>query len=191
MGDRSSQSSRDGGEVRLLGRCDAGSPCLEAIDISRWDRSLRMAATWFAAVYDVDADNNPFRRLIVAVAKVPILELADTRPDKRISRCWTRFRSADAVIVRIAEDEVICVAEEVTVRLIDLSCSVCAAWQTGTRQSVELPLRSRRVEGCDDILRFLRAILRQLLEVAVVFPLTTDARIAKNFTAILMAVWSA
>src|SRR5262249_13014529 len=46
---------------------DTGIPRLEHVDVSRADRTTRMEATRFAAVFDVDADDGVGRRLLVAI----------------------------------------------------------------------------------------------------------------------------
>ena len=82
---------RDGGEVGLLRNLDTRLPGLEAIDISRFDRTLRMEATRFTAVFDVDAEDNPFRlSRSTAMNVVSRRDLANTREDDRIG--WGRTR---------------------------------------------------------------------------------------------------
>src|SRR6266496_2323188 len=55
------EGRRNGGEVWLSAGLDTRLPSLEAVDISRLDCPARMRATRFAAVFDVDPEDHPFR----------------------------------------------------------------------------------------------------------------------------------
>jgi len=100
--------SRNRAEVRLLRNFDSSLPSLEAIDISRLDCPARVATTRLAAVFDIHTEDNPFR--LGGPAAMDIVrrsKLADARPDDGIRWRRTRLRSANLVIIRIAELELV------------------------------------------------------------------------------------
>src|SRR5258708_36043897 len=79
------EGGRDRAEVRLLADQDAGLPRLEAIDVRRLDRTLRMIATRLAAVFDIHPEDHPMRVLLVRARSVRVWrEDAQTGEDDRI-----------------------------------------------------------------------------------------------------------
>ena len=172
----------DRAEVRLLVNKDAYSPCLEAIDVCRLNRALRMESTRLAAVFDIDTEDHPFRALPFARIVSVWRELADAREDDRIGRCRTRLRSAHLVIIRIAELELMDTQSATRRRDERSRCRIAAA-QTGATQRVEHTLRSRRVEVHIERVPFVATAAK----VAVMLPLAADAEIPENRTAIHLA----
>src|SRR6266498_3245625 len=171
---RAPEGSRDGGEVRLLGNLDTRLPSLEAIDIRRFNGTTRMAATWFTAVFNVDPEDDPFRlRGPAAFDVIRRGNPTDSREDDGIGWRRTWLRSADLMIIRIAQ------AIDDDWRDKHPSLRVTAA-QAGAVERVILAFRRLRMEvHVDDVAWVGRAFI-----VARMLPLAADARIAEDFTAI-------
>src|SRR6185369_8443300 len=93
--------------VRLLGHRETSLPSLEAVDVSRIDGSTRMATTWFAAVFDIDAQNHPFGTFVTVTVIVRAFQYSDAGPDKSIGRSRARLRTADLMVIRVAELELL------------------------------------------------------------------------------------
>ena len=91
--------------IGLLGDGDAGVPCLEDIDVGRIDRAARLEAARLAAIFNVDTDNRVVGRLLLAIDCIGRRKAGDTGPDEGIVRSRTRHGPADAMIIRVAKDE--------------------------------------------------------------------------------------
>src|SRR5437899_2483668 len=98
------ERSRDRAGIRMFDHCDSRIPSLEAIHIGRLFGSSRMQATRFAAIFNIDTEDKPAVRLVLAArATIGGREYAQTREDDRIGRGRTRLRSADLGIIRVTE----------------------------------------------------------------------------------------
>src|SRR5207249_3360500 len=95
--ERLAQADRDGREVGLPAGRDTSLPSLEAIDIRGRICEL-LVATWFAAVFDIDAEDDPFRTLAASAAIGPACHPANTGEDNGVGWRRTRLRPANAVI---------------------------------------------------------------------------------------------
>jgi len=72
---------------------------------TRIDRSTRMATTGLAAVFDIDAQNHPFASLVAVI--IGMFQYAYAGPDKSIGRSRARHWSADLMVIRVAELELL------------------------------------------------------------------------------------
>src|SRR3989442_4051953 len=176
--ERLAQANRDGREVGLPGGRDTGLPSLEAIDVSRRICEL-LVATWFAAVFDIDAEDDPFRTLAAATAIGPASHPANTAEDNGIGWGRSRLRPANAV-VRIADDELLTRRGEGTV----LANFRRTAAEASAQECVVVALRRLRVEVNVDLVNRIAAAF----VVTMMRPLAADARIAQRArVAILVA----
>ena len=169
--------------IRVLLDRDARIPSLEAIHISRLFGAARVQTTWLAPVFDIDAEDNPFRTLAASTAVGPLRHPANTGEDNSIGWRWSRFRAASAV-VWIADDVLLTRRGE---------CAMCAdfrsaATEASAEERVIVALRRLRVEVNVDLVN--RIALTVVM--TMVRPLTADARIAQRVgVAIPVAEWSA
>jgi len=176
------EGGRNGAEVRLLRDFDSSLPSLEAIDISWLDGTTRMAATGFTAVFDIDAEDHPFRLSRSAAADVvDRSHLPNARPDDGIGRRRTWLRPTDLVIIRIAELE-----------LVDERPAGWRDERIGDRVTATQASASQRVVNAFGSLR-MEVHVEDIPRVGFTFvvadmrPLPTDTRIAEDFTAVHVA----
>src|SRR5262249_37425334 len=124
-------------------------------------------------VFNIDSEDKPAQWLVLATgAARGRLEYAQTREDDRIGWGWTRLRSADLVIGWVAQAVGFSRTDE---------DSVAAAAQASALEGVEYTL-NRTCIGLVSVECRINGVLRvtRALIVAVMLPLTADARIAQN-----------